>query len=653
MSFIYRDANAPSRMKLNAMHAIHNKMKRAWGTSMINGIEVYNEKLYFYKNKRWIRTKPLERFLKSLGIELGEFYSQKFDKEIDDVWFHLGGGVFQWDGSKAGEPKNGFTGSDSTTHSTTAKDIVDTFDEAFEIGKEYKVTVQYGGPTKRYLDSHNLTWKISDLGIIDTGPLDSQAIRDQIESDLWLYLANARNMSTGTAQQFQRYDGGEIDIPNHPNKPNNRLTGACIVSTTFEGHQKATSSTTEPMYELAMFAPMSEGVFERIDGSLEDKISTYTSTKLDGEVLTYEYTYTYIYKGINKNSKLVEDILKYYATEPTFKLNNKLQLGTNLDRYNRLTSVAKDTDMKRVLTKMKTYIDPNTGAKVYGYTDSLWYSGRLRVDKARFMRRSDFVTMISTCIDTDYEVEKAEWWEILIAVVIVVISIVVFIYTLGASATITPTLIASSAGYSGMTLAVGGLVLNQLGGLSTQGLVEMIGAFAQIVGIVAMIAGIGAALQKAGEMAAKKAVEEAVKKGVTTTVRDELLKQTLLDQIEAFVQQSIDSAMNAVTDFTTGTITDVLNSVSEALKLLNTGLEMYADQEAKELQKDLEAYQKEEDAYNQEVLNNALKSPADVLLVTLNNLGSYDALTNLNTSIQNKIGQDDNYLAWKTNIASI
>ena len=650
MAFIERNALVPSVMKLNGMHSIHNRMRKVWPRETIDGIEVYSDKLYFYRNKRWIRTKALERFLKSLGIDLEEFYTQTLDNEIEDVWFNMQGGEFDWDGSYAGDQNIPHT---TTKHVTTANDIVNTFNEAFEVGKEYKVTVQYGGPSKRYLSSHKLNFNINTtLGLVESENLDTVAIRNQINSDPWLYLANAQNISSGNTNPFQLYDGGNIGLPNMAKSPSHMLTGACMVSTTFEGREKPIKSVNEPMYELACFAPMDNSVFERIDGSLEETLGAETSTRNDGEVITYTYTYTYVYKGITEGSPLVMDMLKYYDTEEPFKLKRKLRLGTNLERYNFLTSITKDNIYKKSLDTMKVYTDPNTQGKVRGYTNNLWYAGKLRYEEARKMRRRDFVTMLATVLDTDYEVEEASWWEKVLAVVIVILAVVAFIWTLGSSSVVTAAIIVQAASATSMVLAIGGFILAQLGGLSAMGLVEFIGSFAQIVGYMAMAAGFYTLIQNAGKVLAEQTLRAAGKEVTVEAVKQEMINQTFTDQLGALLKQSLDKALGSVTKFMNMGFDDLVSTVLDNLDFINKGMSMYADKENEELRADTEAYEEEQRAYEQEILNNQLKSPAEVWVLMEDKITSPDMLTTLNQYIQSSVGQDKSFAIWYSNVNS-
>ena len=140
-------------------------------------------------------------------------------------------------------------------------------------------------------------------------------------------------------------------------------------------------------------------------------------------------------------------------------------------------------------------------------TNSLYYGGYLRVDSANNMKRKHFSEMVFKTLKTDYDVEEAEWWEKALAIVIVIISVFVgFIVTVFTGGNY-------AAGFLAMqlVLTVGMTVLAQFGGLSAQSLVKKIGAFAQIVGYAAIVAGLFNIYQAAAD-----GVEEGTQ-GVMTT----------------------------------------------------------------------------------------------------------------------------------------
>ena len=631
MAFIYRDSILPSRMKWNSMSSIYQRFNKVWE----NDGTTYDEKLVFYQGDSYQESVKLKRFLKSMGVVWKEFIESPVESEIEQVWFYVDP-TFEWDGSYAGDSRIKGMSTKSTTQLVvpTRKEIAGMFNSNLEVGKEIRVNVEYGGPTKRYVDSHRLEWRINEAGVIESEAINTAKIRATIESNPWYYLANARLSGYRLDNpQFQLYDGGLIDTPHHPNKPSNRLQGSCAVSTSYEGYTKQPGGP-DADYQLGIFAAMGSNSFERIDDSLDEELSTDNTLRIDGESLKYTYSYRYIFKGISEDDELIDQILEYYRLQKPFSLKHRLAI-TPLGQYREgLLSNTKDTIYKRVLKDMLVYLDPETGETTPGVSNSLFYNGRLRVYEASMMRRSDFVTMIATSLETDFEVEEAEWWEKVLAVIIVILAVVAFIYTLGSSGVVTAALISQAAGYSALVLTIGVYALSMFGGLSAGGLVEIIGQFAQIVGIIALVAGVYAAIEAAGKVAVEQALKKAGKEVTADAVKQEMVSRSLLDNVSSYLEQSISSATGKVTEFMTMGVDDLVSTITDSLEFINKGLSYYQDMENKELQADTEELQAEQEKYETEMFNNQLKSPAEVWEMTEDRITSYDALTELNLKLE-------------------
>ncbi|RLA58955.1 MAG: hypothetical protein DRQ78_11240 [Epsilonproteobacteria bacterium] len=379
---------------------------------------------------------------------------------------------------------------------------------------------------------------------------------------------------------------------------------------------------------------MGSNSFERIEDSIDEEIATENTSRIDGESLKYTYSYLYKFKGIDENDELIDQILEYYSLQTPFKLRKRLAI-TPLGQYREgISANLKDTIYKRVLKDMLVYLDPVTGVSTQGVSNSLFFDGKLRVYEASVMRRSDFVTMIATSLETDYEVEEAEWWEKVLAVIIVILAVVVFIYSLGSSGAITPLLLSQAAGYSAMVLTIGAYALSMFGGLSAGGLVEIIGQFAQIVGIIAMVAGVYAAIQSAGEVAAKAALEEAGQEVTAEAVKNEMLTRSLLDNVGSMLEQSIESALGKATEFMNMGFDEMVSTISDALDFVTSALEHYQDQEIKELQGELDELEAEQRKNERDYLNKQLKDPAEIWIMTEDRITSYDALTELNMKLE-------------------
>ena len=95
MSFIYRDTLSPLLSEFAAYSTVYRRFEKVWPK---DGKDVYANRLYFYRNKKHLKDKPLKKFLESLGVDFEEFTTERVDSEIKDMWFTLRP-EYGWDGS--------------------------------------------------------------------------------------------------------------------------------------------------------------------------------------------------------------------------------------------------------------------------------------------------------------------------------------------------------------------------------------------------------------------------------------------------------------------------------------------------------------------------------------------------------------------------
>lgn len=655
----------PAVGQYNAFSKLYHTFDKAWAKQDLVGEQVYGKGLIFYAYDTFTPDLKIKRFATSAGIKWDEFLAQEVDDEIDYMFFYLDP-KYEWDGSYAGDSRvitNRSTRATTQLVAPTAQEISDAFNSVFEIGDRITVSVEYGGGTKRYTDQHSLEWEINEVGVISSKPLTTTEIREELESNPWYYLANSRHVPyVKNSNQFQLYDGGNIGVPEKNNSlASSRLLGTTITSVTVEGYELPPGGAEEPFYNLGAFAKMSNGVvFSAVDQPIEEQTGTYSTTHIDGEIAKYRYSQKYKFNGCDPESDLVQSIVAWYEAKSVLKMN-KRPVYTDVGTYREdITYGTRDTIYKKTLDQLLLYQDPVTGKAWTGITNSLFLDNLLRVEPASLMRRQHFAEMIATCIDIDYRVEKASWFERVFAVVIVILAVVAAFFTAGGSlvalAAMEAAVLASALGAATLVLGVGMYVLNMVGGLSAQGLVKIIGNIAQWVGYLATAVGIYAFIQKAGQIAAQKIIEDAgidvTTEAGTLAVKEQMLKQTFLDNVGSAVTQSLESITTKLTEFVTFESIS-LDSVSSALSTINDGLEMYVDQEKKELDKAQEELTALEDDYNKEVLSNQLKHPAAVYLLVEDRLTSYDALSEMSRMSQQMTGGDANYTTWYSNVNSV
>ena len=503
----------------------------------------------------------------------------------------------------------------------------------------------------RYIDSHELGWDINEAGVIEAQPLDTVAIRETLDSNPWYYFANSKHLDyTKDSNQFQLYNDYDVNMPKDTvSNPSNRLLGTTKVSCSVHGHTKVPGSEEKPKHELGAFALMTNGnMFTKVGDIHSERITT-ASNSLDGEAVTYVYSQDYTFNTADPLDGVIQDILSWYDTKPVSIISRRpvyTPVGTYREDLKYFTN---DTIYKRALDSLQMYEDPYTGSLYSGVTNSLFQNSRLRVYESSMMRRSDFTIMISTCLQTDYEVEDAEWWEVVLAVFIVIIAIVVAIFSYN------PGFIglATSLGYGGMVLTIGMYVLSVIGGLSAQGLVKIIGMFAQIVGILAAVAGFMAAIEAAGKQLAEKTLQEAGMEATETAIAQEMLSQTFADQLGAYLNQALESITTKLTEFVTFSGDDVLGTVIDGLDFISQGLEFQQDKEMEKLQAEYEELEEEQRKYDQENLSNMLKNPSAVWLAMEDRITSYDALTEVDRKTKELVSGDKSFLMWNSNVNTV
>ncbi len=648
MSFAIQDLTGPKLAMLASCNRVYHRYVKLFAKKIdpVYGVEVFNKRAYFYVAHEWQeyptdRQDPFRRFLNALGASYEKFKEQEIDEEMETLWMKLNPNEYEWDGSFAGDSRiNSRMSTQASTQlvAPTASEIVDMFNDEFRVGDKFEVTTVYGGKQKRYVSSHKLEWELDDdVGIVRTVPFDKEAIRNTLDSNPWYYIANTNlNPYTKDSNQFQLYDGG---IPYSTNK-NQQL----VPTHRLEGTVQTTATKM-----MGLFASLdTSGSFEKIKIHKEE-MGTSNTLREDGEVLKYTYVTVYEFKGVDEQSQIVQDIVRYYEAKATQTIKNRpayTPVGVYRDRIKYMVI---DNNIKRALDKMQVYLDPYTGAGVQGTTNSLFYNGYLRYEEGRLMRRTDFTQMIIESLDTDGAAMEAEWWEKAYTFISFIVAALIIWFTWGTG---TPMAIAIALGNGAMVLGVAGMLLSLFGGLSAQHLVSVIGKVAQLLGIASMIVGFYAAIQEAGKELARQTLIEAGTSVTAENIAQEMLTQTLTDQVSALVSQSIDSAMSKVTEFVAQDMAIQYNTVTDGLQFVVEGMKFYQDQELEELQDDLDKLNEEQKEIDSELLNNSLKNPAAVWGIMEDRVTSYDAITNTDITVAKMVTGDDSYLKWYTNVNS-
>ena len=672
MSFVYRDMLFPNIVKFGGYSSLHHRFKRVWGTKYIDNVHVYNSTLPIYSGS-WRTDVVFKRFLNALGMSHEELISNRVDSDIESIWFYLKGG-FAWDGST--RPRGTYTGDllYTATNGLTAPTAITLASEInanLNVGEVLEVTVSYGGDLKRYIEAHTLEYEVTPIGIIG-GTLNSSEIRDVLHSNPWYYFANCRHIEyTKDGLPFQIYDGNITSdgVYDDVYTVESLRVPLCKVSITSEDFEQPVGDDAPRKLNFGMFGLMGDTSvftpFTNEDGSLaiyDEKISSVSTP--EGEVLEYTYTVKYTYNGCNASSTILLEMMGFYDMLENLAETQAVTYTDVEEKYETVIHSTIDTAFKTTLVDEMTY----------DVTDSLYYEGHLRVDAVEYMKRRDFTKLIATKIATDYSVEEASWFEKAFAAVIVIAAFVVGILLAAPSGgTVTWGSVAAGLAAASAILTVGSFFLASFGGLSAQRLVNQIGAFAQVVGIAALITGIFAWIQAAGQRAAQEAAQQAMNEAIAAGATGDAIGTAALSAFEAqlaantFMSNLVNALRFAVTDAmaavsnvlnmfsgsTSASVSQAVGTVVDGIGFVNTGMEFYMDKEKEEMDAEMAYLEEEERKYNEEMLDNALKKPAEIWIMSEDRITSYDALFELDMSISSKIGHDMNFLVWESNVNAV
>ena len=641
MSFIYRDGTYLPRAKLEMYGATYQNFKKYWGTNIetIDGIEVYGGKKVFYRGGSFVQDKVTKKFVKSIGMVWEDFIAQEVDDEIESMWFELKSN-YAWDGTYA---NSDIVERVSYSYTAPTREQIVAYLNEIEVGTEVSVTVSYGGALKNYVSAHSLEWEASGSEIL-VSPFNSDVVRDTLHSNPWYYFVNSRHLAyVEDSYPYKVYNGSS--------------TSSVSIDYTLNGSKLPTCDVASNE-KYGIFALLGDNTsFEIVEDTIDSIISTVADK--NGEVLRYDYTLKYTYKGVNVNSPVVAQMEGWFDNYYKSIANIPYKKNSGNGYRDMVITSTLDTRFKRLMDAMTTFEVTEEGLTGEG-TGGLYYGGKLRVDRAAKMKRRDFCTMLGECIDTDYEVEDASWWEQVLAVVIVIIAIVITYLTWGAAGGAAGGLvsISTAAGAGALTLSIGSAILSAVGGLSAGGLVKIIGSFAQVVGLVATVLGIYAmitsAIRSATTEVAKKALAQKGLEATATNLAVEEAKVTAIDIVNEIVSSAIDKVVDKVISVFTGeafsSASQVVSATTDTLKVAVKAMEVYNDKEAEELQKSYDELSELEDKYNEEVLNKSVFEGSSIYAIIHEKLSTPDMLQDLAVDIDSKVGGDKNYWTWNTNV---
>ena len=515
MSFIYRDSLSPSRAKQQGRLALYRLFDNVWGKSTVDGIEVYDEKLYWYQGS--VRTdKPFLRFMGKFNQSLAKLQAHDFS-QVNAVYFQLNTGKVAY------VPQ-------------LLPEIAQKINGTFNVGDTVELFIHYGGETRRIVDSH---WDTSGSEPI----VDTEAIVAELFSDPQKYFANNYLGSIGT-----QYSSSV------PYKWTSILSSIPIIPVTRVEYNEDTTSI------LATLALLDNGsVFSKV-GSIYDSIVS-TTVMSDGS-LTYELSFKVKYQKIANCTTS-----SYLATEIK-KLMDAISssLGyKNGNVYARSNQVS-DTTLKQAVISMN----------VAGEIEGLTYAGRLRVDAVANMKKSEFISILGKIMESGYDKKKTKWYQKAIGAVLIVVGVIIGMWATIVTGNYYAGAAIMSAFYS---LAAIGYSLAFPTAIDVVKIIGQFAQYTGLLAMaLGFQEAIQKSWQKYAEQAIEKqAIKSAEEYTVSQYIGDVISNQ--VNSITAKVQSwfTTDYWASVADKFTTsqglGSIT--LNDVSGGLKNLETGLELY------------------------------------------------------------------------------
>ena len=144
--------------------------------------------------------------------------------------------------------------------------------------------------------------------------------------------------------------------------------------------------------------------------------------------------------------------------------------------------------------------------KELGKTDTIWYNGYLRTASSQLLKKHDYANVVFGSLDFGYDKKKTKGWKKALGIVLIVVAIVVAVLTVGTGSPLVA--IAAGASAGALTATLYSMVLAKTGDYDGA---QYIGRWAKVLGIVGLVAGIGAAIQGLLRQAAQASVQEAAK----------------------------------------------------------------------------------------------------------------------------------------------
>jgi hypothetical protein len=522
MPIITADFLSPARHKQAQASAMYQRFRAVWGTTLVDGVEVFDEQLRWYKSGQGVRSDlPFMRFINKMGVEYSTLTNNEF-KRVDTCFFKLNASKYSY------KPMD-------------LSDIAADLSGAFAIGDEFEISVTYGGDLKRYVKTHRSHNTINNTYYVDTA-----AIRATLHSDPLKYFANIALISAGEKDELLKL---LRSVPN--SSPVTKI--------------EHDTTNIDRVYET--LAVLDNGsMFEQIGGVYSERVTgvDFSNPRMQGAIVA-EYSYIVKYKVIalpTSSSHIVS--MCSQVARAVYDTKN-----SNSKNYYIRTNHVIDTKLKEAVLLMN-----NPSSTPY------FYKGFLRVDAVESMKRKDFVKLLIQCFDSGTKMQKAKWYEKVIAIVIIIIAIVIIVFTwwTGVGTAVGGSMIALGLGlmYASVFLTLSLLLFAQAFPYATDQ-IQMIGGAATIVGYAAMAVGFyniinQAFIQSATQAGNQAAIAAAAQNGATSeTIMAAYNSATSNYTVGMFVDGIIDGVKESVMSMVDDIANASVSSIGEALSNITMG----------------------------------------------------------------------------------
>ena len=538
----------PSRWRWNSYSRLYHRFDNVWGKETIDGIEVYSPIMYYWAGS--LRSdKKFKLFINAIGIEYETLRTAKYEG-VDNVYFKL-------------EPNK---------YSYAPKDkeaVADDLNAEFSIDDEFELYVHYTGESRRILQNHYTLKSGGNPDNIKDYTIDKDAIRAELESNPMKYFANAELVSAGVLRNTNRALS-KLVLAAAQKSP--RPTPVTVVE-----YDENTTSI------LATLALLDNGsMFQKL--GISSEIVTVKNTT--NTLVYFEYSYKVKYKVV------AEALTTSYVVGQIDILSDRIadSLAYKGGNIYAMSNHVIDTKLKEAVVSMNNVEDL-----------SLTYDGKLRVDAAANMKRKEFADMLSKSIGTGYTKKKSKWYEKALAIIIIVVAVVVGVMSGGGLAAVSSSMMSAAIALgTASAVATIGLMMYAAAFPYATDMIKIVGSFAQITGLAAMVTGVYAAIQQswqayvkaegarlAAQQGAGVATEEGMKAAMAQATAEanlggyvNYLFNNLANSFTGQVSNIVDSFtsfFDGMTNPSQWTVPSLptMSDVSGWLQNLNTGMGMY------------------------------------------------------------------------------